>query len=54
MSELRIAVMVKQVPDPSLVEISEDGRLMRENVPAMMDPYGTGVHHSRLMRFIAP
>lgn len=40
MSELRIAVMVKQVPDPSLVEISEDGRLMRENVPAMMDPYG--------------
>lgn len=40
MSELRVAVMVKQVPDPALVEISEDGRLMRENVPAMMDPFG--------------
>ena len=40
MSELRIAVLVKQVPDPALVEISEDGRLMRENVPAMIDPFG--------------
>ena len=40
MSDLRIAVLVKQVPDPGLVEISEDGRLMRENVPAMMDPFG--------------
>ena len=40
MSDLRIAVMVKQVPDPNLVEISEDGRLMRENVPSMIDPFG--------------
>ena len=40
MSELRIAVLVKQVPDPALVEISEDGRLMRENVPSMIDPFG--------------
>ena len=40
MSEFRIAVLVKQVPDPALVEISEDGRLMRENVPAMIDPFG--------------
>ena len=40
MSDLRIAVMVKQVSDPNLVEISEDGRLMRENVPSMIDPFG--------------
>ena len=40
MNELRIAVLVKQVPDPALVEISEEGRLMRENVPSMIDPFG--------------
>ena len=40
MTELRIAVLVKQVPDPSLVTVSEDGVLQREGVPAMMDPFG--------------
>lgn len=37
---MRIAVMLKQVPDPALVGISENGRLMRENIPSMMDPFG--------------
>lgn len=47
MTELRIAVLLKQVPDPNLVEISEDGRLMRENVPSMMDPFGKmGLQHA--------
>ena len=40
MTELRIAVLVKQVPDPALVTVSEDGVLQREGVPAMMDPFG--------------
>lgn len=40
MNKLKIAVLVKQVPDPSLVQISEEGRLLRENVPSMMDPFG--------------
>ncbi len=37
---IKIAVLVKQVPDPELVSISEDGRLMRDGVPSMMDPFG--------------
>ena len=40
MSEMKIIVLVKQVPDPNLVTISENGHLQRENVPSMMDPFG--------------
>lgn len=40
MSELKIVVLVKLVPDPNLVTISERGHLQRENVPSMMDPFG--------------
>lgn len=40
MSELNIVVLVKQVPDPSVIKISEDGRLMREGVPSVIDPFG--------------
>ena len=40
MTEPRIAVLVKQVPDPALVTVSEDGILQRDGVPAMMDPFG--------------
>ena len=40
MSEMRIVVLVKQVPDPNLVTISENGHLQRENVPSMADPFG--------------
>ena len=35
---MRILVMIKQVPDVSLVEIDENGILQREGVPAIMDP----------------
>ena len=40
MNEMEIIVLVKQVPDPNLVTISENGHLLRENVPSMMDPFG--------------
>ena len=40
MSEMRIIVLVKQVPDPNLVTISKEGYLLRENVPSMTDPFG--------------
>lgn len=40
MSDMRIVVLVKQVPDPNLVTISENGHLQRENVPSMTDPFG--------------
>ncbi len=40
MSEMEIIVLVKQVPDPNLVTISDNGHLLRENVPSMMDPFG--------------
>lgn len=36
----RIAVLVKQVPDPSLVTVSPQGTLLREGVPSMLDPFG--------------
>lgn len=35
----RIAVMVKQVPDTSLIEIDENGNLRRDGVPSMLDPF---------------
>ena len=37
---MEIIVLVKQVPDPNLVTISDNGHLLRENVPSMMDPFG--------------
>ena len=40
MTEMRVIVLVKQVPDPNLVTISENGHLQRENVPSMTDPFG--------------
>lgn len=40
MNDMRIIVLVKQVPDPNLVSISESGHLQRENVPSMTDPFG--------------
>ena len=54
MSEMEIIVLVKQVPDPNLVTISENGHLLRENVPSMMDPFGMMAlqHALRLKREI--
>ena len=37
---MRIAVMIKQVPDSKLIEIDENGNLRRDGVPAMIDPFG--------------
>ena len=37
---MRIAVMIKQVPDSKLIEIDENGNLRRDGVPAMVDPFG--------------
>ena len=37
---MKIAVMVKQVPDSKLIEIDENGNLRRDGVPAMIDPFG--------------
>lgn len=54
MSEMKIVVLVKQVPDPDLVTISEKGHLQRENVPSMTDPFGMMAlqHAIRLKREI--
>ena len=35
-----IGVFVKQVPDPSMVSVSESGTLQRDGVPSMLDPFG--------------
>ena len=40
MTEMRVIVLVKQVPDPNLITISDNGHLQRENVPSMTDPFG--------------
>ena len=37
---MKIAVMIKQVPDSKLIEIDENGNLRRDGVPAMVDPFG--------------
>jgi len=37
---VKIAVMIKQVPDSKLIEIDENGNLRRDGVPAMVDPFG--------------
>ena len=37
---MRIAVMIKQVPDSKLIEIDENGNLRRDGVPARVDPFG--------------
>jgi electron transfer flavoprotein beta subunit len=37
---VKIAVMVKQVPDSKLIEIDENGNLRRDGVPTMIDPFG--------------
>lgn len=37
---MRIAVMIKQVPDSKLIEIDENGNLRRDGVPSMVDPFG--------------
>lgn len=39
MSEPRIIVLMKEVPDIDLVTISDEGRLERENVPSVADPF---------------
>lgn len=35
----RYIVMIKQVPDTSLIEIDENGNMHREGVPSMLDPF---------------
>ena len=37
---MKIAVLIKQVPDSKLIEIDENGNLRRDGVPAMVDPFG--------------
>ena len=37
---MRIAVLIKQVPDSKLIEIDENGNLRRDGVPSMVDPFG--------------
>ncbi len=37
---MKIAAMIKQVPDSKLIEIDENGNLRRDGVPAMVDPFG--------------
>lgn len=36
---MKILVMIKQVPDVSLIEIDENGILQRNGVPAILDPF---------------
>lgn len=36
---MRFLVCVKQVPDTTLIDVDEDGNLLRAGVPSILDPY---------------
>lgn len=40
MAEMNVVVLVKQVPDPASIKLSEEGTLLRDGVPSVIDPFG--------------
>ena len=36
---MKFAVAVKQVPDTTLIDVDENGSLVRAGVPSVLDPY---------------